>query len=245
MGFLLVLARVAGVLVYVPLPTGRSSPDVVRAALALVLTLALYARWPAVDVARLGLGRMCGWLAAEASLGLVIGLAVACLAESWQMAAQIAGLEAGYGYASIVDPTTEADSSILLVLAQLMAGLLMMAAGLDRELLRAFSHSLDSWPPGAFALTPALAATLISFSAGIFSTGVRMAMPALALLLLVDLTLALLGRLHLQLQLITLAFPAKMLAALALLVALAPLLARAFGAQARDLLALVTRVMAR
>ena len=45
----------------------------------------------------------------------------------------------------------------------------------------------------------------------------RLALPVVALLMLVDLALALLGRLNAQLQLLTLAFPAKMLAALLLL----------------------------
>jgi len=46
---------------------------------------------------------------------------------------------------------------------------------------------------------------------------VRLALPCLALLVLADLALALLGRLNAQLQLLTLAFPLKMMAALILL----------------------------
>jgi flagellar biosynthetic protein FliR len=49
------------------------------------------------------------------------------------------------------------------------------------------------------------------------ATGLRLAMPVVALLLLVDIALALAGRIHQQLQLLTLAFPIKMLAALAFL----------------------------
>jgi flagellar biosynthesis protein FliR len=50
-----------------------------------------------------------------------------------------------------------------------------------------------------------------------FSTGLRLVLPLLALLLIVDISLALLGRLNSQLQLITLAFPIKMLVSLGLL----------------------------
>ena len=62
------------------------------------------------------------------------------------------GLQAGYAYASTIDPNTEADSGILLVFAQLMAGLLFFALGLDREVLRLFAQSLDKIPPGAYVL---------------------------------------------------------------------------------------------
>jgi len=52
---------------------------------------------------------------------------------------------------------------------------------------------------------------------GVFSTGVRLVLPLMTLLFLIDLSLGLLGRLNAQLQLIALAFPIKMLAAMAAL----------------------------
>ena len=52
-------------------------------------------------------------------------------------------------------------------------------------------------------------------TAEIFSLGMRLALPVVALLTLVDLALALVGRLNAQLQLVLLAFPVKMLATLA------------------------------
>jgi flagellar biosynthetic protein FliR len=51
---------------------------------------------------------------------------------------------------------------------------------------------------------------MIRLGATIFSTGLRLAMPVIGLLLMVDIALALLGRVNAQMQLITLAFPAKM-----------------------------------
>ena len=50
-----------------------------------------------------------------------------------------------------------------------------------------------------------------------FTTGLRLALPIVALLALVDISLALMGRIHAQLQLLTIAFPAKMLLSLVLL----------------------------
>jgi flagellar biosynthesis protein FliR len=53
-------------------------------------------------------------------------------------------------------------------------------------------------------------------------------MPVIGLLLLIDVALALLGRMQQQLQLLSLAFPIKMLAGLSMLMILAPTLARLF-----------------
>ena len=83
----------------------------------------------------------------EAALGVGIGLAVAFATEAFSVGAQMMGLQAGYSFASTVDPNTQADSPVLVVFAQLAAGLLFFAMGLDREVLRIFARSLETRRP--------------------------------------------------------------------------------------------------
>lgn len=225
-GFLLVLARVGGALIFIPLPGVRSSPEAVRAALAAGFTLALFARWPAVEATAVGPLTMAGWAVAEAAVGIAIGVPVGIVLEVFILAAQVLGLQAGYAYASTIDPNTEADSGVLLVFAQLMGGLLFFSLGLDRQVLRLFAESLSKVPSGAYHPGPGQAEAVIRLGASLFSVGVRMALPVVALLILVDVALALLGRLNAQLQLLSLAFPAKMLTALVMLSAVAALFPR-------------------
>jgi len=215
--FLLVLARVGGALIFVPIPGFRGAPEIVRAVLALGFTMALFGRWPAVDATQVGPATLAGWVLSESALGLAIGVSVAITLEALMLAAQVLGLQAGYAYASTIDPNTEADSGILLVFAQLMAGMLFFALGLDREILRMFAQSLDRIPAGEYIFSRASAEPLIRLGAVLFSVGVRLALPVVALLVMVDVALALLGRLNAQLQLLSLAFPVKMLTALVVL----------------------------
>lgn len=233
--FLLLLARVGGFFAFVPLPGGKAGPDTVRVVFTLGFTLALYAQWPAVPAA-LSLSWMTATLLSEAALGVTVGLAVACLTESLVMMAQVVGLQAGYGYASTIDPTTQADAGVLLVVAQLIGGLLFFALGLDREVVRVFAGSLETQPAGAFFIARPAAAAILQLTAAIFATGLRLALPVVALLALVDVALALAGRLHAQLPMVTLAFPTKMLLALGLLAALAPLMPRLYGEGARHVI---------
>jgi len=129
----------------------------------------------------------------------------------------VLGLQAGYSYASTIDPTSEADSGILIVLAQLIAGMLFFAMGFDRQILRLFAQSLTSIPPGTYVFGRATAEQLIRLTSILFSVGVRLALPVVALLMMIDVALALLGRLNAQLQLLSLAFPVKMLVGLVML----------------------------
>jgi flagellar biosynthetic protein FliR len=216
-GFLLVLARVSGVIVFVPLPGFSAGPDSSRIVLALALTMALSPVWPAPVLDDPVLGQLLGWMGAEAAFGLTVGVAVAFLLEGVQMGAQVIGLQAGYSYASTVNPDTEADTTTLQLLAQLFAGSLFFAFGFDRQVIRIMAKSLESVPSGSYVLNGPVAEAITRLGAGIFSIGLQLAIPVLALMLLLDIAFGVLGRLHSQLQLLGLSFGVKMLVGLAFL----------------------------
>jgi flagellar biosynthetic protein FliR len=104
--------------------------------------------------------------------------------------------------------------------------MLFFALGLDREMLRLFAESLDRVPAGTYVLSANSAAAMIRLGSNLFSVGVRLALPVVALLAMVDVALGLMGRLNSQLQLLHMAFPAKMLVALLVLTWTAPLYPR-------------------
>lgn len=224
-GFLLVLARVSGVVAFVPLPGFQSAPKPARIVLSLVITLALFPRWPQIDAAGAGGGRMLLWVLPEIAVGITIGLAVAFLMEAFVTGAQVLSLNAGFSFAQTIDPATQAESGVLLVFAQLAGGMVFLALGLDRQVIRTLAGSLEAHPAGAW-LTPPAAEAILRLGADMLAMALRLAMPGIALLVLADIALGLLGRLNAQLQLLTLAFPIKMVAALILLAWIAALLPR-------------------
>jgi flagellar biosynthetic protein FliR len=226
LAFLLVLARVSGAMVFVPLPGFSGTPGMARSAFSLAFTLALAPRWPHLDGIDADAGTLAAWAMAEAAIGVAIGLAAAMVLEVATFAAQMLGMPAGYGYAQTVDPNTQADAGILLVVAQLTAGMLFFALGMDRQVLRLFSASLERIPPGAYVFQPSSAEAFIRLSGSLLAAGARLALPVVALLVMVDVALALMGRLNAQLQLLSLAFPAKMLTALFVLAAVLSLYPR-------------------
>jgi flagellar biosynthetic protein FliR len=229
--FLLVLARISGALVLAPMPGLQAGTETARIIAALAITISLLPSWPHFDAFPSGIATITLAVAGEAMFGLAIGLSVACLNELMKMGAQITAQQAGYGFASMIDPNTQADSGVLVIGAQLFAGLLFLALGLDREVIRAFAFSLAAHPPGLFHADLQLCRALFLFAADIFTIGVRLAFPAMALLLLVDISLALLGRINAQLHLIMIAFPIKMMIALALLGLLATMYPRVIASE--------------
>jgi flagellar biosynthetic protein FliR len=228
-GFLFALARVSGVVAFVPIPGFSAGPDSSRVVLSLALTTALFPAWSggalSTAASALTAGPLLGMILSETFFGATIGLAVSFLLEGIQLAAQVLGLQAGYSYASTVDPTTQADTTTLQLMAQLLGGTLFFAFGFDRQVIAALAASFDAGPNAAlarrgFALGPgveSMVEPIVRLGASVFASGVELAMPVLALLILFDIAFAVLGRLHAQLQLLSLSFALKMLAALVFL----------------------------
>ena len=85
---------------------------------------------------------------------------------------------------------------------------------------------------------------LIQMGSTIFSTGLRLVLPLLALLLMVEISLALLARLNSQLHLMMLACPIKMLLALALFAWLLLIFPKVFEQSAGQAIQLVRALLA-
>jgi flagellar biosynthetic protein FliR len=244
-GALLAFARVAGIFTFLPLPGLRSGPDVPRLALSLLLTGVLFPLWPVVRAANVTAGFLVLAMFHEVAFGLTIGVALALLLEGMQMAAQIAGLQAGFSYASTIDPTTQADSGVLYVFMQLFSAVLFFALGLDRRVIAIVGASLRSAPPGAWQLRAAAGEVIPRMGSIMFAMGLRLAMPVAGFLLLVDIGCAIAGRLSAQLQLLHIAFPAKLLAGLALVALMLVTVPQLLESSAEPVLSSVTRLLAR
>jgi flagellar biosynthesis protein FliR len=104
-----------------------------------------------------------------------------------------------------------------MVVAQLLAGLLFFAFGIDRHVLRALAESLTAYPPGAFAVSRAAADEILKLATSVLNTGLRLALPISGLMILIDVALSVLGRVHAQMQLVQMSFPIKLLLCLGVL----------------------------
>jgi flagellar biosynthetic protein FliR len=242
--FMLVLSRVGGLIAFLPIPGFRNAPDMMRIGLALTLTFALFPAWPSLPNVLPSLGQLGSWALGEAGFGLFAGLCIALLTEGFQIAAQVIGMQAGYGFASTVDPTNQADAGLIQVLMNLFTGLLFFTLGIDHALIRVLAASFQKFPAGSWTITAVSLDGVLKLASGMFAIGLRLAMPVIALLMLIDLALALLGRMQQQLQLLSLAFPVKMLAALGLLAALTPVIERMFDGAATRAIGIISNVVA-
>ena len=208
-GFLLTLTRVGSALFLMPLPAFKDLAAAGRIVLVIGLTVALMPVWPKVQFDGLSGAQFLLAVLGETGFGLVLGLAISFLNGTFQVAAQIISMQAGFSFASTFDPSSQADTTVFQMLSQLVAGLLFFSLGVHRQLLRLLARSFDVFSPDHTALAAASLHTVVGLGGMMFATGLRLGLPVVALLLLTEIALGVLSRLHAQLHLVTLTFPIK------------------------------------
>ncbi len=182
-------------------------------------------------------------LLGEAAVGLVYGLTLTLLNEMLLFAGQIVGVQFSFSMVNLLDPTSTIQTPLLGDLFQLMGTLVILAAGLDRIMLASLVRSFRVAPLGSFALAPSSALEMVRAAGGVFLAAVELAAPVLAATMLVEIAVALLGKLSPQLPVMMLTVPMKTLTGYVLLAASLALWPRFIEARFSGLLDLAERLI--
>jgi flagellar biosynthetic protein FliR len=209
-GFLLTLTRVSSALLLLPMPGLQNLLQTARVVLILGVTLCLSSVWTTVALSDSNLNFLVA-LVAEASIGLIIGLTLSFLFETFQIGAQAISFQTGFGFATTFDPQSQADSGLFQTFTQLTTGLLFFSLGVHGQIVRMLGRSFSDFSANSGHARDVSVLLILHLGSKMFIDGLKLALPVVTLLFLVDQGLAALTRLQAQLQLLTLAFPAKIL----------------------------------
>lgn len=205
----LVLVRISGMVAFAPFFSSTALPMRVKAVFvgAVAFLLApLVATLPHAQ-ASINFSSLLG----ELAIGLVYGLSLALLNEMMLFAGQIVGLQFSFSLVNLMDPASAIQTPLLGDLFQLMGTLVLITAGLDRILLASMVRSFHVVPLGTFALAPPTALAIVRAAGGVFLAAVELAAPVLAATMLLEIAVALLGKLSPQLPVMMLTVPLKTL----------------------------------
>lgn len=237
----LTLVRVSGMVAFAPFFSSTALPMRAKAVFTLAVAYLLAPLVAGLPNARVEITFSA--LLGEVAVGLVYGLTLALLNEMLLFAGQIAGLQFSFSLVNLLDPASAIQTPLLGELFQLMGTLVILAAGLDRILLASMVRSFRVAPLGSFAMAPATTAAIVRAAGGIFLAAVELAAPVLAATLLVELAVALMGKLSPQLPVMSLTVPLKTMTGFALLASSLALWPRFIEARFDGLLDLAQRLI--
>jgi flagellar biosynthetic protein FliR len=200
---LTISVRLTGLMLFAPFFGSTAIPARVKAILVLGLTALLYpllaARLPHLLVSQ--------WpmlVFSELLIGAALGIATNIVFDGVQMAGQILSIQMGYSLINILDPQTQADSTVVATFHQLVALLIFLRLNVHLWMLHALARSFDYLPPASGHLRAQFVTAVLRAGASVFSIGVQLAAPVLAATLFADIALGLLGKASPQLPLILL-----------------------------------------
>jgi flagellar biosynthetic protein FliR len=211
----LALFRISGIVAFAPPFSSSVLPMRTKAVLALAVAYLLAPAVASLDGAHAALSYSA--LIGELAVGLVYGLALALVNEMLLFAGQIAGVQFSFSLVNLLDPASSIQTPLLGEMFQLVGSLVVMAAGLDQILLASLVRSFRAVPLGGYAMSSMTSSGLVEAAGGIFLAALQLAAPVLVSTLLVEVAVALLGRLSPQLPVISLTVPLKALVGFALL----------------------------
>jgi flagellar biosynthesis protein FliR len=219
----LALVRVSTMIALAPFFASQSIPTRTKAVFSLTVCILLVPTVAAAAAKGAGgvpIELSFAGLLGEVAVGAIYGLTLSMFNEMLLLSGQIVGLQFSFSLVNLLDPASEIQTPLMGDLFQLMGTLVLITAGLDRILLASMVRSLHAVPLGSFPLSAisASAHVLVPMLSGSFFAALELAAPVLAATMLVEISVALLGKLSPQLPVISLTVPLKTLTGFVLLI---------------------------
>lgn len=200
------LIRVAAFTAVLPIMGGLGVPRFIKVALAFTMTLVVF---PMIEVApqSLEVFPLASGLFGEVLIGLVIGLGFRLVFAAVDLAAEMEGLQMGFGIANVFNPTLGQEVSLIGQVRGLVAVLIFFSVDAHHTIFEALVYSFRRLPPMSAVLSAPLFDDLMRLAAEMFALGVKIAVPVTLVLILTNLAFGVLSRVVPQMNILLFSFP--------------------------------------
>ncbi|MCX6382256.1 MAG: flagellar biosynthetic protein FliR [Armatimonadetes bacterium] len=228
--FLLVFSRTSGLIAVAPVLGSRSIPHPLKAGLALVLSLAIMPLQEAHTAnAPTHLLVLTTQIAGEAILGIVMGYIARLFFSAVEIAGTLVDTQMGFGFLQLANPFAEQPNSILSVFQYQLATTLYLLMNGHLLLIGAMVESFTLITPGTFAPTAAFGGGFATILQGVMLLCIRVALPAIGVLILMEIAFGIMARLVPTLNVFFVGAPAKIIVGLTTVSLLLPAFAMMVG----------------
>lgn len=206
-GGALVMFRLSGLFVFAPVFSSPAIPARIKAGFvfAVAILMAPVVVMPSAAIAEVTVKGVLG----ELAVGLLFGVVLTLLTEIVLFASTLLGMQFSFSLVNLMDPVSKVETPVLGQLFGWVTTLVLLSAGLHRTLLLALLRTFDAVPVGTFVMSAGSGARVAAMASGIFLAGVQIASPVVAAAIVVEVTVALMGRISPQLPTTILSVPLK------------------------------------
>lgn len=210
LGFFLTFIRISLILFLLPIFDVQGLPNSWKAAMCLILTLALFPAigLPATQMPAHPFGLMT-LVIGEVILGIVLGMSVQFFFAGIQTGGEVLAMQMGFSMITLADPMSGNNTGLVAHFLYMVATLTFLSLDGHLYLLKAFADTFQIVPAGGLTIRGVLLPEIINLSAMVFSFGLHIAAPVMAALFLAEVALGLLTRAAPQVHIMEIGFPLK------------------------------------
>ncbi len=217
--FLWPFTRLSGFFMAAPLLGHTAVPRQVKVGLAVLISVVVAPLLPPLPAAPVWSWAGLGIMVEQLLIGVAMGLALRVTFTAVQAAGEYIGLQMGLAFATFVSPDG-ANTMILSRLFYMITLLMFLAVNGHLMVIDALATSFRTLPIGTAGLNPGAFEMLVRYGGTIFVSGLLLALPLVAPLLIVNLSLGILNRSAPQLTVFSVGFPTSLTLGLFLLTVL-------------------------
>ena len=200
-------ARILALIAASPVFGNARIPMRVKVALGLMMALVIAPTVPAMPAADPSSWAGFLILMREIVIGIGMGFAMRLVFAAVEMAGEISSLTMGLGFASFFDPMSQGRSSAVSQFLVWIATLALLAVNGHLVLVEALAESFQTLPIAAISFHNNGFWELVRWGGQIFTSGLQLALPIVAALLITNVALGILTRAAPQLNLFGIGFP--------------------------------------
>lgn len=200
--------RISPVFAFAPPFSLTKVPPVFRALFGVGIAACLVSAYPAQTAVAVDTGSLVVAGLRELLLGSIFVLAFQLTFGALYTAGRLIDIQAGYGLAVVIDPSTRTQTPMVGTFFALLAGAAFFAIDGPGDLLRLFAASLQAMPVGQGTM-PATLGPLTHFISIVFLSALGVGGGTVLALFLTDLAIAALARTVPQMNVLVLGFQVK------------------------------------
>jgi flagellar biosynthetic protein FliR len=233
--------RVLALFTALPVFAQRGVPARVRVALAFLIAVCAQPSLPAIDAVPLDSSNAALLVAQQLVVGLSIGFAVRILFAAVEFAGEVTGLQMGLNYAGFFDPMSGAAGTAVTRFFGVTVAWLFIVTGGHLLVIAAVIQSFQAFPVGPEPLAFMVRLAPQQWGAEVFSLGLWIALPMIAMLLLVNLVLGVISRVAQQMNIFAIGFPVTVSVGLIGILLTLPMMQAPFTMALERMVALLAR----
>ncbi len=220
--------RVLALFQILPVLGQRSVPMRVRIGLSFLIAVCASGVAPPVAPVPLDSPQAFVLVLQQLLIGLTLGFAVRLVFAAVELAGELIGLQMGMNFAGFFDPVLASQSTAASRFFATLVGFLFIVTNGHLRVIEAVVASLQAFPVGPEPFAFLRAVQPATWGAQIFSLGLWIALPMMAVMLFVNLVLGVIARVAPQSNIFALGFPITIGVGLVGMMAMLPMLETPF-----------------